>query len=75
MCFWFGLRLRERGLKASIVGVIHEVLTEVREPKYVGVLKSGQQEMLNLECVKNRMSKNSMSKNSNLASEVIGHLG
>ena len=38
------------------------------------MLKSGQQEMLNLECAKNRMHKNSMSKNSSLASEVIGHL-
>ena len=41
----------------------------------IKLLKSGQQEMLNLECAKNRMSENSMSKNSSLASEAIGHLG
>ena len=40
-----------------------------------GVLKNVQQEMLNLECVKNRPAKNYMSKNSSLASEVIGHIG
>ena len=39
------------------------------------LLKSVQQEMLNLECAKNRPAKNSMSKNSSLASEVIGHIG
>jgi len=39
------------------------------------VLKNVQQEMLNLECAKNRPPKNNMSKNSSLASEVIGHLG
>ena len=38
-------------------------------------MKSVQQEMLNLECAKNRPAKNSMSKKSNLASEVIGHVG
>ena len=40
-----------------------------------GVLKNLQQEMLNLECAKNRLTKNSMSKNSTLVSEVIGHIG
>ena len=40
-----------------------------------GALKNVQQEMLNLECAKNRPTKNSMSKNSSLASEVIGHIG
>ena len=44
------------------------------------LLKNVQQEMLNLECAKNRPAKNrptknSMSKNSSLASEVIGHIG
>ena len=39
------------------------------------VLKNVQQEMLNLECAKNRPTKNGMSKNSSLASEVIGHIG
>ena len=39
------------------------------------LLKNVQQEMLNLECAKNRHSKNSMSKNSSLASEVVGHIG
>ena len=39
------------------------------------MLKNVQQEMLNLECAKNRLAKNSMSKNSSLASEVIGHIG
>ena len=44
------------------------------------MLKNVQQEMLNLDCVKNRPAKNrhaknSMSKNSSLASDVIGHLG
>jgi len=39
------------------------------------MLKNVQQEMLNLACAKNRPAKNSMSKNSNLASEVIGHIG
>ena len=34
-----------------------------------------QQEMLNLECAKNRPAKNNMSKNSSLANEVIGHIG
>ena len=34
-----------------------------------------QQEMLNIECAKNRPAKNSMSKNSSLASEIIGHIG
>ena len=40
-----------------------------------GVLKNVQQEMLNLECAKNKHAKNSMSKNSSLANEVIGHIG
>ena len=39
------------------------------------MLKNVQQEMLNLECAKNRLAKNSMSKNNSLASEVIGHIG
>ena len=39
------------------------------------VLKSVQQEMLNLECAKYRPTKNSMSKNNSLANEVIGHIG
>jgi len=39
------------------------------------LLKNVQQEMLNLECAKNRPTKNSMPKNSSLASEVIGHIG
>ena len=34
------------------------------------VLKNVQQEMLNLECAKNRPA-----KNSSFASEVIGHIG
>ena len=38
-------------------------------------MENVQQEMLNLECAKNRTPKNSMSKNNSLASEVIGHLG
>ena len=44
-------------------------------PCWEEILKSVQQEMLNLECVKNRPTKNIMYKNSNLASEVIGHIG
>ena len=39
------------------------------------LLKNVQQEMLNLECAKNRPTKNITSKNSSLASEVIGHIG
>ena len=39
------------------------------------MLKSVQQEMLNLECAKNRTPKNNTSKNSSLANEHFGHLG
>jgi len=38
-------------------------------------VESVQQEMINLECAKNRPAKNSMSKNNSLASEIIGHIG
>jgi len=34
-----------------------------------------QQEMLNLECAKNRTPKNSTSKNSSLANEHFGYFG
>jgi len=39
------------------------------------MLKSVQQEMLNLEIAKNRTAKNSTSKNISLANENFGHLG
>jgi len=39
------------------------------------VLKSLQQEILNLESAKNRTAKNNMSKNISLANEHFGHLG
>lgn len=34
--FSFGLRLKGRGLKTSIVQAIHEILAEVWEPEYIG---------------------------------------
>jgi len=34
--FWFGLRLKGRGLKTFIAGAIHGMLAEVWEPGYVG---------------------------------------
>ena len=39
------------------------------------MLKSVEQEMLNLGSAKNRTIKNSTSKNSSLANEHFGHLG
>jgi len=39
------------------------------------LLKSAQQEMLNLGSDKNRNAKNSTSENSSLANEHFGHLG
>ena len=36
-CVWFGLELKGRSLKNSIVGPIHEMLVEVWEPGYVEV--------------------------------------
>ena len=45
------------------------------DPLVLGLLKAVQQEMLNLECAKNRPAKNSMYKNSSLSSDVIGHIG
>ena len=64
------------------VDVLHAERSKVtwlgsRESLYYweGVLKNVQQEMLNLESAKKRSAKNNMSKNSNLASEVISHIG